>query len=102
MPVGQLQFFSRALQRETIFSFCVPDAAGSGPYPAILQLHGAGDTHTSWLLRSRLANFVQRIPLVVIMPDGARSNWANWRLRGPGMAYEDFLMEDLLTACEAI
>lgn len=102
MALGELQFYSRALRRAVSFAFHVPDPVPgrSGPFPALLQLHGASDNHTSWVTRSKLPTYLDPLPLVVVMPDGALSSWSNWRLRDPSQRYEDFIMEDLIPACE--
>lgn len=100
MNLGQMQFYSQALERHVSFSFSLPspDDAGPGPYPALLQLHGRTDDHTAWLTRSKLAVYLDKRPLIAIMPDGGLSFWAN---RGPRERYEDFIMRDLLPACAA-
>jgi S-formylglutathione hydrolase FrmB len=99
-----MQFFSRALGRRAIFTFYVPDPekAPDAPYPAVLQLHGASDNHTSWATQSKLPYYLDHRSFVVIMPDGALSGWSNYRLKGPGTNYEDFIIQDLMPACEHV
>jgi S-formylglutathione hydrolase FrmB len=100
MAVGEMEFSSRALHRTVPFSFFLPEGENVGPppYPALLQLHGAYDTYHSWLHRSKLAVYLERLPFVVIMPNGELSGWSNWRLATE--PFEDFILQDLLPACE--
>jgi S-formylglutathione hydrolase FrmB len=99
MNLGEMRVRSRALGRHVGFSFSIPDEerAGPGPYPALLQLHGASDDHTAWFTRTKLSVYLEDVPLIAVAADGALSLWGN---RGPRERYEDFLMEDLLPACE--
>lgn len=102
MALGEMQFYSPALAQTVTFTVYVPDPerVGSPPYPALLQLHGASDNHTAWTRRSKLVTYLEPLPLIAVMPSGGLSYWSNHRLQGPGTRYEDFLMEDLLPACE--
>lgn len=98
MNLGQMQLYSPILRRQVTFSFRLPSSAetGAGPYPALLQLHGASEDHTAWITRTMLPVHLEGTPLIVIMPEGARSQWLN---RNDHERYEDFLMQDLLPAC---
>lgn len=85
---------SKALGRHVSYSAIIPDAndAGPGPYAVLYQLHGASDDHSAWVNRSNLARHVARVPMIVILPDGALSFWMNL---GARERYEDFMMQDL-------
>lgn len=95
MPVATVQFMSESLWREVTYTALIPNAgdARPGPYPVLLQLHGGNQSHTSWLHYSRLRALVSDLPLIVILPDGAQSRWANGG--APFTAYEDFLVQEL-------
>lgn len=102
MTTGTMHFDSRALQGATTYSIIVPDAdkAGSGPYDVLLQLHGRLDDHRAWLEKSRLWNYVERLPLIVVMPSGGNFWWSNISPHGSAepeyaLNYEDFLVQDL-------
>lgn len=96
MNVGTMQFRSKALGRHVTYTVLLPDGkdVAPGPYPVLYQLHGASDDHTTWLRQSNLVRHVAGLPLIVVLPDGALSRWANV---GPVDRYEDFLMDDLAT-----
>lgn len=95
MAVATVQFMSDSLWREVSYTALVPDAgaAGPGPYPALLLLHGGNQSHSSWLHYSRLRALVESLPLIVVLPDGAQTRWANGGT--PFTAYEDFLAQEL-------
>lgn len=94
MTCGEIQFFSKALGRHVTYTVFLPDVAtsGEGPYPVLVQLHGMSDNHTAWMNRSNLMRYVHGLPLIVVMPDGALSFWANYSAYE---MYEDFINEDL-------
>ena len=95
MTIATVQLMSQTLWREVSYTALLPDAAvvGSGPYPVLYQLHGGNQNHTAWLYHSHLRQATQNLPIIVILPDGAQSRWANGGT--PFTAYEDFLIEEL-------
>ncbi|MGA7732097.1 MAG: alpha/beta hydrolase-fold protein [Chloroflexia bacterium] len=102
MTTGTIRIESRALKGPTTYSIIVPDEdkAGPGPYPVLLQLHGRYDDYRAWLDKSRLWSYVERIPIIVVMPSGGNSWWSNISPQGtddPAYAlnYEDYLVHDL-------
>lgn len=94
MAIATVQFMSKALWRQMTYTVLLPDEmVGPGPYPVLYQLHGGNQDHTAWLHHSKLAHYVRHLPLIVVLPDGAQSRWANGGQ--PFTHYEDFLMIDL-------
>ena len=95
MNIATVQFMSESLWRQVTYTALLPDekVVGAGPYPVLYQLHGGNQNHTAWLHSSNLVQYLQDLPFIVILPDGAQSRWANGG--PPFTAYEDFLMEDL-------
>lgn len=95
MTVVTVEFMSDTLWRQVTYSAILPNpkVAGAGPYPVLYQLHGGNQNHTAWLHYSRLAYYVQDLPFIVILPDGAQTRWANGRT--PFARYEDFLIDEL-------
>jgi S-formylglutathione hydrolase FrmB len=89
----------------TTYSIILPDPekAGPGPYPVLLQLHGMHDDHTAWLEKTRIWVYVERLPLIVVMPSGGNFWWSNLRMGselgqgtdGLSLNYEDYLVRDL-------
>ncbi len=100
MSVGTLNFRSAVLNRPMSFSYLLPDSwvAGPGPYPVFYLLHGYCDDHQTWLLNTRLVNYVAGLPLMVVMPDGEHSFYCDY-YQGP--AFEQYLLKEVMGTVEA-
>jgi S-formylglutathione hydrolase FrmB len=94
MIIGTIQMKSRALDRTVTYTILLPDPAevGEGPYPVLVQLHGRNGNHTRWLYNSNLHTYAKNLPLIIVLPDGANSLWANLHST---LRYEDFVVQDL-------
>lgn len=90
MSIATVQFRSKALGRQTTYTALLPDT-GAGPYPVLYQLHGSSDSHSTWLVQTGIARYVSRLPLIVVMPEGAVSAWLN---HGETEQWEDLIMQD--------
>ena len=99
MSWGVLSFQSQLLARPMSFSFLLPDpwSAGPGPYPVFYLLHGYSDDHQTWLLQTRLLQYVAGLPLIVIMPDGEHSFYTD---AVEGDAHERYLFEEVMGIVE--
>jgi putative tributyrin esterase len=95
VTIATVQFMSQVLCRRVTYTALLPDErlVGPGPYVVLYQLHGGNQNHTDWLHYSNLVRYVETLPFIVILPDGAQSRWANGG--SPMTAYEDFLIEEL-------
>jgi putative tributyrin esterase len=89
--IATMEFPSAALGRQVTFSVILPEA-GDGPFPVVYQLHGASDDHRAWLQRSNLVRHASGLPLIVVLPDGGLSFWADVH---PLLRYETFVIDDL-------
>ena len=96
MAVVTVQFRSEAMGRQVTYNVILPDAT-DGQYPVLLQLHGLGDDHQSWIQRSNLTRYVADLGLAVVLPDGASSGYLNWKAVGRiyRQRYEDLIMTDI-------
>lgn len=94
MTICQLRMKSAALQRPVSYYAILPNAddAGPGPYPVLVQMHGYWDDYHSWIVQSNLARYVERLPLIVVLPNGENGYWVNW---DPVRRYEDYITQDL-------
>lgn len=95
MAIATVQFMSQALWRMVTYTALLPEgeAIGAGPFPVLYQLHGGNEDHTAWLHQAALARRVRDLPLIVVLPAGAQSRWANGG--APFENYEDFLVHEL-------
>lgn len=96
MAVATVQFRSEAMGRQVSYNVILPEGS-EGPYPVLIQLHGLGDDHHSWIHRSNLARHVADLGLAVVLPDGASSGYLNWKAAGRlyRQRYEDLIMADI-------
>jgi S-formylglutathione hydrolase FrmB len=63
-------------------------------YPVFYLLHGYSGTHTDWSTRTRIAEYVKDVPLIVVMPDGENSWYVNSATM-PEERFEDYIMNDV-------
>ncbi len=96
MAVVTVQFRSEAMGRQVSYNVILPEET-EGPYPVLVQLHGLGDDHQSWIHRSNLARYVADLGLAVVLPDGASSGYLNWKAAGRlyRQRYEGLIMTDI-------
>ena len=94
MNVATIQFRSKGLERTVTCTVLLPnpDLVGPGPYDVLVQLHGYHDDHTAWLYKSRLWNYAEKLPLIVVLPDGANCWWSNF---GRALNFEDMVVNDI-------
>lgn len=77
MPFAELRYFSQALAKHTSANLILPDPGLQGPYHVMFLLHGMSDDHTIWMRRTSIERYCDGLPLIVVMPDGARSLYAD-------------------------
>lgn len=85
---------SNALQKMTSAMVIIPEKK-QGPFPVLYLLHGLSDDHSAWVRRTSIERHVQNLPLIVVMPDGGRSWYADSK-SCPSAAYETFITQDLI------
>jgi S-formylglutathione hydrolase FrmB len=103
MPIGQMTFHSAALTRDVTFNVYLPDPSRfeQERFPALLLLHGRNGSYQDWMTLARLPVRLYDLPLIGVVPDGAgaASGWSNWLV--PSDRFEDFVIRDLIPACES-
>lgn len=90
-----INFHSKALNMPVMLDVLIPQ--GHGGYRQLYLLHGAGGDHTSWLLKSRVADYAEGKNIAVIMPSGNNKCYVNNHY---GKNYFTFLTEELPEQCE--
>ena len=96
MTVASITFRSAAMGRNVSYQALVP--VGDGPPPSVVvQLHGFGDDHQSWLTYSNIARHANAYRLLIVFPDGGSSGYLNYRSheRRGVQRYEDLIVDDL-------
>ena len=92
MSLCTVKFKAAAIGKETAMNVLLPNK-GRGPFPVMYLLHGLSDDYSTWLRLTRIEWHVWELPLMVVMPDGDRSFYANSAQCG---AYEDHIMKDVI------
>ncbi len=67
-------------------------SGGRKLYPVLYLLHGLSDDYSIWMRRTSIERYVAGMDLVVVMPDGGRSFYADM---ATGAKYWSFLSEEL-------
>ena len=71
----RINYHSTILQMPVVLDVLLPQ--GHGGYKVLYLLHGAGGDHASWLLKSRIADYVEGANLAIIMPSGNNKFYVN-------------------------
>lgn len=66
-------------------------------FPVLYLLHGAGDTHTKWNVKTDIAKLADEHDLIVICPDGGKTSWYFDSPIDPNYQYESFVADDCVT-----
>lgn len=90
-----MSFDSEALHMPVMLDILLPQ--GNGNYKSLYLLHGAGGDHSSWITRTRIADYVDHKNIAVIMPSGNNKCYVN---NVHGKDYYTFVTEELIKKCE--
>jgi len=90
VPVGTVEYYSDCLETRTWYTFILPyvSEVGPPPYGVLLMLHGKYGNHDTWMRYSKLAQYAEYLPVMVVMPAGGNSYWAD--------PVEKFVMQELM------
>jgi len=96
-----LTLVSPALGGATHVRVLLPDgyAASRRRYPVLYLLHGYTDSYLSWSTRSDVVAYARRLPLIVVMPDGANGWYTD--PAGAGPRWEDYDVGELIPYVDA-
>ncbi len=98
MSAFQGSIYSKTLDMMMGLSVVLPDFPRKKreKYPVLYLLHGLGDNHQSWLLRTRIERYAFEHDLVVIMPEVQRSYYTDTQ---SGLKYFQFVANELPEIC---
>jgi len=89
----QLEYWAPSLRKQTPITILFPDRIENrGPYPVFYLLHGLSDSNTVWTRMTSLERYTERLPLIVVMPDGQRSFYCD---SATGQRFDEFIAQDL-------
>ena len=105
VPAGNIQtvtFQSAALGQERAFNIALPGGyeKSTRRYAVLYLLHGLGDNHMMWSLRSNVAAYAERGGVIVVMPDASRSFYVN-SAADEKARFEDYIAQDLVDYVDA-
>jgi putative tributyrin esterase len=93
MDFTDVHFRAATLAKMSGMYLLLPE--GPGPFPVLYLLHGLSDNHTGWLRRTSIERYMDKVPMIVVMPDGHRSFYVNDSRPG-GNPYEDHIVKDVI------
>jgi S-formylglutathione hydrolase FrmB len=89
--IATIELPSFSLERQVTYTAILPEV-GEPPFAVMYLLHGRTDDHRAWLQRSNVVRRLATVPLLVILPSGSNSFYANL---GPLQRFEDYIVKDL-------
>jgi S-formylglutathione hydrolase FrmB len=98
MAFSTLYYWSPALGKQVMANVILPEGQGAGPFSVLYLLHGRSDDHSIWARRTRIECYVANLPLIVVMPDGARGFYCDG-VNAP--AYQTAIAIDLVDFIDA-
>lgn len=74
----------------------LPDSYGDNTkrFPTLYLLHGAGDTHTKWNVKTDVATLSDEYGIIIVCPDGGRTSWYFDSPIDPAYQYETFVAKE--------
>ena len=95
MALIQMDYMADTIQRWTTSWVYLPfDETTSSEKPsALVLLHGYGDNHTDWLMKTNLCRAAAKHNMALIMPDGDNSYYLNYTDRAEN--YEAYIAKEL-------
>ncbi len=85
-------FRSKALHMPVEMEILAPQESCGEGLSVMMLLHGPMGDRTEWLLKSRIARYVEGLPVLVCMPSGKNSCFSN---TANGYQYGDFVTKEL-------
>ena len=76
MALCHVHWFSKILGKQIATNVIVPEGA-KPPFATFYLLHGLSDDYTIWQRRTRIEAYAEKLPLIIVMPDGFRGFYTN-------------------------
>lgn len=100
MALAEVHFYSNSVGLSMAMNVILPDS-GPGPFPVFYLLHGLSDDHTMWCRRSNIERYIEKVPMIVVMPETGRGWYTNSK-NHPGRACEDMMIKDVIPLVDRI
>ena len=94
MALININYESKTLGMPVMINAIIPQ--GRGNYKTLYLLHGMGGDYTTWITKSRVADYVDNTDIAVIMISGDNKCFVD---NVHGRKYFTFLTEELIETC---
>ena len=94
MALININYESKTLGMPVMINAIIPQ--GRGNYKTLYLLHGMGGDYTTWITKSRVADYVDNTDIAVIMISGDNKCFVD---NVHGRKYFTFLTEELIKTC---
>ena len=96
-PVVDGVFHSESLNRDMRYRILLPRGYESpaNRFAVLYLLHGLYGDYTNWDTRTKLEQYAEALPLIIVMPDAGNS-WYTNSATVPGDRFEDYIVKDLI------
>ena len=94
MALININYESKTLGMPVMINAIIPQ--GRGSYKTLYLLHGMGGDYTTWITKSRVADYVDNTDIAVIMISGDNKCYVD---NVHGRKYFTFLTEELIETC---
>jgi enterochelin esterase-like enzyme len=94
MALLDITFWGQRLHRENVLEVWLPSRSEHpGPYPTLYVLHEGGSDQTTYFLKTRLQQYAEDLPLMIVSPNGERGYCVD---APDGPAHEQHFVQDVV------
>ena len=90
-------FHTESLNREMHYRILLPRGYRARPkrFAVLYLLHGLYGDYTNWDTNTKLEQYSETLPLIIVLPD-AGDSWYTNSVTVPGDKFEDYIVKDLI------
>jgi S-formylglutathione hydrolase FrmB len=99
MALTQIHYWSTSLEKMAMATAIVPQGL-PGPFATWYLLHGLSDDHSAWSRRTSIERYAEKLPVIIVMPDGERG-WYTDSHANPKGKFESAIVKDLIPWVDA-
>ncbi|NLW50556.1 MAG: esterase family protein [Candidatus Brocadiaceae bacterium] len=90
----QINYWAETLSNHRHLTVLLPDLTeGGGPWPVLYLLHGMSQDDAYWCRMTGIERYVNKLPLIVVMPDGGRGLYCD---AVHGEPFETHILKDVI------
>ena len=94
--VSTVSIDSEKMGKPVPVTVILPEAYGGSTnrFPVLYLLHGAGDTHAKWMVKTGIEALADEYGVIVVCPDGGRTSWYFDSPVDPSYQYDTFVAKE--------